>query len=958
MMNVRTAALATIVLAASLCARGAFMRASAAFPGMNGRIVFNSGQRDPNDRDIWIMNPDGSGQTDLTNNPKDDHGPTWAPHGLEIAFEAERDGNQEIYVMNPDGSGQTNITNSPSDDLGPAYSPDGSKIAFYSNRAGGNNDIYVMNADGSGVQRLTTDPAPDQRPAWSPDGTKIAFITNRDGNFEIYVMNNDGSNQTNITHNPANDGGDPDWSPNGQQIAFWSDRDGNAEIYKMNADGTGVTRLTNNPASDSWPAWSPDGSKIVFASDRASGNFEIYVMDSNGGNPTRLTNNSAFDGQPDWQSLDVPPTATNTPTMTNTATETPTATPTFTPTNTATPTATPRPALVMDVAAENDGRPCGQVDTFRDVSQGQTYKVAACLFAHPTPPASFDLSMNYASAYGTGSVVHDPAPSLNDNPDANDGSASTKIGLNWDCNAGSEPSEGPPAHIACGPGSGQTQTLTVQGGNLATFEMHAVTPYGWSQMSFVNGTSVDGVPCDAAHIVCYKSVVYNLPPVPSNSVLSITGSQACGSYTTAQDRLPAGASAVLLRASKVTGGKILGYTVHYGSPGERAFLSFKMPAAAGVAVKVESFVNGSNTAAATVVLTSKSPCTGTDPGGHVTDAANGAPISGASVTLERFDGTQFVALDPASQAGLFDPAENPIQTGLLGEYGWDAVPGDYRVSVSAPGCAPATSSTVTVPPPATAVGVSLTCTDTDGDGIRGEDEVNLFGTDPNVSDTDGNGVADGAEDSDLDGLNNLDELRNGTNPTTPDSDGDGITDGDEVHVYGTQPLASDSDLDGLNDGDEVNTYGSNPLSADSDGDTLNDGDEVNVYGTSPAKADTDGDGCGDGKEVTMPALVATNPWDFYSVPVPALIAAPNPAILFKDSAVTAADAQAVFAYFKAGAHVGAGVYEQDLNGNATKDGIEYDRTVMGPGMSGPPDGTVAASDAQLAFAQFKLGYHC
>jgi hypothetical protein len=31
----------------------------------------------------------------------------------KIAFESQRDGNAEIYVMNPDGSGETNLTNNP-----------------------------------------------------------------------------------------------------------------------------------------------------------------------------------------------------------------------------------------------------------------------------------------------------------------------------------------------------------------------------------------------------------------------------------------------------------------------------------------------------------------------------------------------------------------------------------------------------------------------------------------------------------------------------------------------------------------------------------------------------------------------------------------------------------------------------------------------------------------------------
>ncbi len=121
--------------------------------------------------------------------------------------------------------------------------------------------------------------------------------------------------------------------------------------------------------------------------------------------------------------------------------------------------------------------------------------------------------------------------------------------------------------------------------------------------------------------------------------------------------------------------------------------------------------------------------------------------------------------------------------------------------------------------------------------------------------------------------------------------------------------------------------------------------------------DDDGDGCRSTTEPTL-GLDPQNPWDFYSVPVPALFAAPNPRLVFKDAVVTATDAQVVFAYYKAGAKAGTTVYEQDLNGNGTPDGMEYDRSVIGPAKSGPPDGAVSAQEAQLALAQYRLNYRC
>jgi Tol biopolymer transport system component len=187
--------------------------------------------------------------------------PTWSPDGTKIAFTSTRDGNEEVYVMNADGSGQTNLTNHPASDIFPAWSPDGTKIAFTSGRDF-DWEVFVVNADGSSPTNLTNNDNlnSDLEPDWSPDGTKIAFRASRYDSygfgFDIYVMNADGSGQINLTEHPAFDS-EPAWSPDGAQIVFQSDRDGNFEIYVMNADGSGQTNLTNNPASDFKPDWQP-----------------------------------------------------------------------------------------------------------------------------------------------------------------------------------------------------------------------------------------------------------------------------------------------------------------------------------------------------------------------------------------------------------------------------------------------------------------------------------------------------------------------------------------------------------------------------------------------------------------------------------------------------------------------------------------------------------------------------
>ena len=128
--------------------------------------------------------------------------------------------------------------------------------------------------------------------------------------------------------------------------------------------------------------------------------------------------------------------------------------------------------------------------------------------------------------------------------------------------------------------------------------------------------------------------------------------------------------------------------------------------------------------------------------------------------------------------------------------------------------------------------------DTDGDGLKDGDEVNLFKSDPLKIDPDDDGLADGEE-----------ILKYKTDPLKSDTDGDKIPDGEEVLKYNTDPLKADTDGDSLSDGDEILTYNSNPLKVDSDGDGLSDWDEVMTYKTDPNKEDTDGDGLTDAQEV-------------------------------------------------------------------------------------------------------------
>lgn len=118
---------------------------------------------------------------------------------------------------------------------------------------------------------------------------------------------------------------------------------------------------------------------------------------------------------------------------------------------------------------------------------------------------------------------------------------------------------------------------------------------------------------------------------------------------------------------------------------------------------------------------------------------------------------------------------------------------------------------------------------TDADGIDDGWEVkygrNLTLLDPTNADTDSDGILDGEEDPDADGLQNKWEYCLNLDPTNTKTDGTNLD------------ANRDGDRDGWTNIYEVNTSHTNSCRADTDGDGVIDPDEGNVLGTDPNNKD-------------------------------------------------------------------------------------------------------------------------
>ncbi len=261
--------------------------------GGNSIIAFQSDRT--GDKEVYVMNTDGSSPIRLTYRDGHDGYPDLSPDGKQIAYESIRGDDLEIYVMNLDGTEQTCVTNSPTSDGDPDWSPDGKTILF-GRVNGGVPEICTIRADGSGLKVLyVVGGTFYASPVWSPNGKQIAFQAERNGVYDVYVMKANGDGVTNLTNNSATDWL-PSWSPNGKKIAFVSLRDGVGEVYVMNADGSEQTRLTTDArVGMSNPAWSTD-SKQIYYTRKVGDLHDIFVMNADDGSGNmNLTNSPASD---------------------------------------------------------------------------------------------------------------------------------------------------------------------------------------------------------------------------------------------------------------------------------------------------------------------------------------------------------------------------------------------------------------------------------------------------------------------------------------------------------------------------------------------------------------------------------------------------------------------------------------------------------------------------------------
>jgi TolB protein len=248
------------------------------------------GGRRKGNKEIYMMNFDGSEARQITRHNSISFAPAWHPDGTRLAYSvyarhSDNTKNIDLYELDFATRAVRLISNKKGINSGAAYSPDGSTIAATLSFSG-NPEIYVVERGGN-AKRLTSSFGFDVDPTWSPDGSKLAFVSSRSGMPMIYSMSSDGSQVRRLTY-AGRYNATPSWSPSNNKIAFAGWIDGRFDLFIMNPDGTAIERLTKDQGNNEDPSFSPDGNFIVFSSNR-TGTSNIYVVNVDGTFTKRLT---------------------------------------------------------------------------------------------------------------------------------------------------------------------------------------------------------------------------------------------------------------------------------------------------------------------------------------------------------------------------------------------------------------------------------------------------------------------------------------------------------------------------------------------------------------------------------------------------------------------------------------------------------------------------------------------
>lgn len=242
-------------------------------------VTYYSVPQNKSNSELFIMNADGSANTQITHSALRENQPAWIKGGQKLAYLSSESGSSQVWEMNPDGTERRQLTDYEGDIEGFAFSPDEKRLLFIAQvkTVPSTQDKYpdldkttgiivtdlmykhwdewvttaphpfVADFDGSAISNVTDilQGEPYESPmkpfggieqlAWSPDGKEVAYTCRKktgleyaiSTNSDIYIYDVASKQTRNITEENKGYDTNPQYSPDGRYIAWQSmERDG------------------------------------------------------------------------------------------------------------------------------------------------------------------------------------------------------------------------------------------------------------------------------------------------------------------------------------------------------------------------------------------------------------------------------------------------------------------------------------------------------------------------------------------------------------------------------------------------------------------------------------------------------------------------------------------------------------------------------------------------------------
>ncbi|MFN2499539.1 MAG: protein kinase [Pyrinomonadaceae bacterium] len=234
----------------------------------DGRIIYASNAR--GNLDLWVMNGDGSNQSQLTENSRINNHPAVSSDGSYIIFASDRAGTSNIWRTEMNGSNPKQLTSGSGED-NPQSSPDG-KWVIYTLLGAGKPTLWQVSIDGGAPHQLT-----DKYTAtatFSPDGKSIACIYREDeansplrlavfpaaGGEPVHIFD------TAIFQDEPSRLPPPRWTSDGRALTYVVTSRDVSNIWVQPINGDSPRQLTAFKSDRIFAfEWSRDGKKLIVA---------------------------------------------------------------------------------------------------------------------------------------------------------------------------------------------------------------------------------------------------------------------------------------------------------------------------------------------------------------------------------------------------------------------------------------------------------------------------------------------------------------------------------------------------------------------------------------------------------------------------------------------------------------------------------------------------------------------